>query len=258
MGCPLREVAGGVAGRVQQRADLEGRLPNRVFRETARHTAAVERRGRAADKDDRQHGDQGGDGSGVDAELNVVPEHAPLAVQDLPKQREVDAGDDHERDDHPLDDRAERRDAVGFRREAAGRQRRKPVGDGVIQVHLGCQPAEVEPVEDDHQQQREPEVEQPQGASGFGDPRRELLEIRPRCLGFHQLRAVDRELRQNSDHQHDDPHPAEPLGELSPQHDRMRVAVDADFTENGRPGRRKAAHRLEDRVDDRAGERAQR
>ncbi len=217
MGVPLREVRGGVPGGVHQRPDLERRLPDGVFGEAAGDAAEVpERGGGAAEQQDRDAGGEDRERTGVRPELGVVDHHLGLASQHVPEQREVDPRDDHERDHDPLDRCREVRDAVGLRGEPPGRQRGEPVGDGVVEVHVRRHPGQVQRVQERGQEHGEPEVDEPQRAGGFGDPRSQLLEFRAGRFRRHQLGAVDRDFRQDRDHQHDDPHPAEPLGELSP------------------------------------------
>ena len=62
----------------------------------------------------------------------------------------------------------------------------------------------------------EPDVEHPQEPRRLPDPLGELGDLGAGQLGLEQLAPADAEARQHRDREDDDPHPAEPLGELAP------------------------------------------
>jgi hypothetical protein len=186
--------------------------------------------------------------SKVEPEL-LVAEQGPGAP---PRERavhegEVRAGDDHERDDHPLRGGGEGLDRAGLRREASCGHRREGVRDGLEEAHplVDARPAEQREHED--LQAGQADVEEPETARGVPDRGGQLLELGPGQLGLHQLPPSDPQTRENGDRQHDDPHAAEPLRELAPECERVRERLDVG--DHRRAGRREPRHRLEVGVD---------
>ena len=196
----------------------------------------------------RDHGHQHADDAGVRPELGVPKQAFGLAVDDVPEQREVRPGSDHEGNDDPLHDGRKRLDRAGLGREPPCRHRRERMRDGVERIHVRCEPGEVERVEEHHLEEGEAEIREPEHAGGLGDAWRELLDTGAGRFGVHQLRTPDREFGEDRDREHDDPHPAEPLGELSPQEQGVGVTIERDLAHHGRSRGGEAAHRLEQRV----------
>jgi hypothetical protein len=139
--------------------------------------------------------------------------------------------------------RVEVAEAGVVRREAAQRQRR-------AHVHEGVRPAHAAPAVGEEARQRQREVQQVQRLGGVGDARRQLgfLE-RSRRLRLEHLRAADAEHRQDRHRQHQDAHAADPLQEVAPDVDRQRQVVEPD------EHRRAGGRHCRDAFEVRAGER---
>ena len=79
---------------------------------------------------------------------------------------------------------------------------------------------EARPADDQQGRDRddgEPEVEHPQPPSRLADRHGQALDLgQARELGLQQLPTADAQPREDGDCQNDDPHTAEPLGELPP------------------------------------------
>ncbi len=147
---------------------------------------------------------------------------------------------------------------VGPRREAAGRHRRERVGERLVRRHHVVDADHPERGEQQHLERRQRDVEEPQLPCGRSDALAERGDLGPGQLGLHELAAADAKPRKHGDREHDDPHAAEPLRELTPDPERAveRVVV----RDHARARRREPGHALEVRVERvrRAGSRPRR
>ena len=92
---------------------------------------------------------------------------------------------------------------------------------GVIASSIPSQPSDASRSVSEHGQR---DVEDPQHPGERADPLAERGDLGARELGLHHLPAADAEAREDRDREDDDPHPAEPLGELAPHVDRWARA----------------------------------
>ena len=97
--------------------------------------------------------------------------------------------------------------------------------------------------EDGDLEHRQRHVEHPEPAGDRADRCGQPLDLGPRELRLEQLPSPDAQAREHGEGEHDDPHPAEPLGELAPHREAARQGVDVG--EDGRAGRRHPGHGLE-------------
>ena len=96
----------------------------------------------------------------------------------------------------------------------------------------------------------EQQVEIPQRLGGLGDSRCELRVLHgPRRLGAVELHPADAEHRQDGDRQHDDPHAAEPLQQVTVEEHRLGEIVEPG--DDRRPGGGEARDGLEHRIGER-------
>ncbi len=113
----------------------------------------------------------------------------------------------HKKGNHPVDvGRIEMFDTAVFSRKSTGRQGSECMNQRIKKIHPAT-----------HQQQsfnhRHPEIDIPEIFCGFSNPWSNLVNRRPRSLGFDQLQTADAEQRQNGDSQNDDTHTSEPMSQ---------------------------------------------
>ena len=93
--------------------------------------------------------------------------------------------------------------------KAAGRQGAKGMGQGIEKIHAA-----------EHQQQSleygHAEIDVPEIFGGFGNPRGDFVDRRPRGFGLDQLQAANPEQGQDGYREHDNPHPPEPVRQRAP------------------------------------------
>ena len=180
--------------------------------------------------------------------LAVAHERPGLAPHERPvHEREVEAAEDHEHDQHPLRRRREALDRVGLGREAGGRDRRQGVRERLVGRHPVVDPGRPEGEQDREERGGEGDVEHPDAAGGVADARAQRLDLRPRHLVLEQLPAADAQARQDGQREDDDPDPAEPLGELAP--DREAAGERLDVRDDAAARGAEAGHPLEEGVD---------
>ena len=223
-----REAGGGPEG-----DGLEGSEPERVERvvEGARGVQ-VRARGR----------DHRGEEVGIGPKLRVLQVRGGAARPPGDEvQREVDSRQRHEHHRHPFDGRAlEVPEARVVGREPSDRDRREAVRDGVEPVHARRPVA-------DRAEDRQPEVDVPEGLGGLGDPGGEPLVLHwPGGLRPVELEPPDPEHRQDGDREHDDPHAAQPLEHLAVKEQRPGQRVDPG--DDRRAGGGEPRNRFEHRV----------
>ena len=164
-------------------------------------------------------------------------DHAP---QRLRVQRKIDARDEHEKNQYPLDGRLRiRRDGVVLGREAARRHGRKAVVERVEPIH-------ARDVQQHGQHDRHQAVDPPKREGGVLHPRRELVGARPRHLRPVQLHPADAEQRQHDQREQDDPEAADPVGQAAPHEQAVRQAL--DICKNRRARGREARRGLKNRI----------
>ena len=162
-----------------------------------------------------------GENDQIDLPLRVFRVGRPVAVlQGQKVQGKLRARNQHERHADQLDCGAvEVADAGIVGREAAERNGRETVADGVEQAHAG-QP--VGGAAGDS----EPEIDVPQGLGGFGDARRQLGVLDGTGdFSAVQQHATDTQHGQHGYRQHDDAHAAQPLQELAVEQHGVRHGV---------------------------------
>ena len=130
--------------------------------------------------------------SEVEAELFVAGERAWLSARERAiEEGEVRAGDEHEEDDRPLRGGAEPLDGAVPGREAAGRDGRERVRDGVVEAHSRVDARPGEPRQHGDLQRGQRDVEQPETLRDLADPEGQLLDLGAGQLGLEQLAAAD-------------------------------------------------------------------
>ena len=175
------------------------------------------------EKDRQQHRDRE-DRDNHPPGLGITPvRHERAMPQGKEMRREIEAGNQHEDDQHPLDRRRIESCDVGVMgRVAAQRHGRKAVADRLVPVHAGN-------AQTHDAQRRGAGIDQPEIVGGLGDARGELgLFHRARRLGAKQLHAAHTQQRQDGNRHHDDPHAADPLQQMAPDIDRLRQGVEPD------------------------------
>ena len=205
---PQREVLGRVPRRRDDGDRLEDPGPNRLL---ALRRCRSPRSGSSARSTPPAR-------SRVEPELLVADEHPrPPADDTAVEEHEVHARDEHEERDDPLRGGGERLDRVRAasrtRPSASSRTRARPprTPSSARRCRSSRALASASAEHDG-----EPDVEHPQEPRRLPYPLGELRDLGARQLGLHQLAPADAEARQHRDREDDDPHPAEPLGELAP------------------------------------------
>ena len=120
------------------------------------------------------------------------------------------AGDEHERDNHPLRVSPERPDGSRLGAEAAGGHGGESVIDRLEQVHVP-RPQQQGLGEGDEG------VNVPEALGGFPETGGEAVRFRAGRLGAGQLHPARTEQGQHRQRQQDHPHPPDPLGQRPPQ-----------------------------------------
>ncbi|VTR71275.1 hypothetical protein DESC_920014 [Desulfosarcina cetonica] len=162
-------------------------------------------------------------------------------------QGEVDAGQQHEQGDDPIDVNAVK---IGHGGILGGKAARGHGGEGVVQ---GIEERHAA----NHQQRRlgngEQRVHLPENHGRVADARFELVRHRAGHLGLVELHAADAQKGQNGDGEHDDAHAPQPLNEAAPEQQPRALPLDVGQDRGsggGEPGDRleKGVHEGKARV----------
>ena len=226
---PEVEVRRGVAGGGDDRGHLKGRQPQRLAEIIV------------------QRHDVGGDQRDAHAhDAQIVPALAALggraeaADQQQVVEVEVDAEEQHEHRDDPLQIRAVACDAVGLHAEAAGARGAEGVHDALEQRHA------ADPQKDDLQKGHA-HVDLVQNACSVPCAGHQLAHYGAGHLRAHDVDGAVGDAGHQCHHEHQHAHAAHPVGKAAPE--QQAPAHDLHICQDRRAGGGEAADGLEEGVD---------
>ena len=170
--------------------------------------------------------------------------HREGQLEALPDQiivkLEIHSAGDHEKCRNVLQDRSILRVAGILDAEAAGSDGTERVADCLKEGH----PADRE---EQALHDRDCKVDRIEDGCGVADLRDEFSDDRTRALRLHKVECGAAEERHNGQHEYEDSHAADPVGEASPEEG--AVIQRLDFRQDRSSRRREAGHGLKDRVE---------
>ena len=188
----------------------------------------------------QQRGENDAGGGQNDDEIPPYLLH-PERLSELTEEEEivgveVDAEEDHENGDDPLQVGTVAGDGISLDAEAAGTGSAEAVGDGLKNGH----PAQQQKDDLQHRQAEIDDIQDPGGAADLGH---QLAHAGAGGFRLHQVELTAAGHRQHRQQEHQHAHAADPVGEAAPE--QARIAHGLHIRQDGRARGGEAGHRFE-------------